>query len=120
MFAPRTVLAAAALTLSGVPLRAQVKSTPASAGAGDTVRLFTRSTELVHGIPVRRDSMGLVVVQARTRDTTHTPTSAISRAEVQRGSHRRACAPPEAASSVAPPSAQCSSRRRRYATFTST
>lgn len=55
---------------------------------GDTVRLHEKSTVLVHGILVRRDSTGLVVVDRRTRDTVHIPLFQITSAEVQRGSHR--------------------------------
>jgi hypothetical protein len=53
------------------------------------VRLHERDAVLVHGRLLWRDSTGLVVVDRTNRDTVHVPLFQITRAEVQRGSHRR-------------------------------
>jgi len=78
-----------AMLLSAAPLAAQGDSVPGPVTASDTVRLHENRTVLVHGVLLRRDSTGLVVVDRQTRDTVHIPLFQITRAEVQRGSHRR-------------------------------
>ena len=85
----RIVATLATITLA-TPLSAQARDTLARpVTPGDTVRLQEHATVLVHGVLLRRDSTGLVVVDRRTRDTVHIPIFQITRAQVQRGSHRR-------------------------------
>ena len=83
------LIATIAMLLSAAPLAAQSDSLPGPVTASDTVRLYESRTVLVRGVLLRRDSTGLVVVDERTRDTVHIPLFQITRAEVQRGSHRR-------------------------------
>ena len=83
------LIAALSTVLSAPPLAAQSDSLPGPVTASDTVRLHESRSILVHGVLLRRDSTGLVVVDERTRDTVHIPLFQITRAEVQRGSHRR-------------------------------
>ncbi len=78
-----------AIIISASPVSAQGSDGPArSVAPGDTVRLHEDSTVLVRGILLRRDSTGLVVVDRSSRDTVHIAIYEITRAEVQRGSHR--------------------------------
>lgn len=85
---PRLIVTLATV-LWATPLTAQSDSLPGPVTASDTVRLHENRTVLVHGVLLRRDSTGLVVVDRLTRDTVHIPLFQITRAEVQRGSHRR-------------------------------
>ena len=79
-----------AMLLSASPSAAQVRDSTTRPFLGsETVRLFEGSNELVRGVLLRRDSTSLVVVDRRTRDTVRIPLFQITRAEVQRGSHRR-------------------------------
>ena len=83
------LIATTAMLLSAGPLSAQRESMPGPVTASDTVRLHENRTILVQGVLLRRDSTGLVVVDQGTRDTVRIPLFQITRAEVQRGSHRR-------------------------------
>ena len=83
-------LVATAMIVSASPLSAQGSDSLARPVApGDTVRLRDDRTVLAHGVLLRHDSTGLVVVDRRTRDTVHVPVFQITSAEVQRGSQRR-------------------------------
>lgn len=83
-------LALTVMVLSAAPVAAQVGDTIVTPFLGsEMVRLFEGRTELVRGVLLRRDSTGLVVVDRKTRDTVHIPLFQVTRAEVQRGSHRR-------------------------------
>ena len=87
---PPRAIAALVMVLAASPLAAQVTDTLLGPIlASDTVRLHEHRVELVHGVLLGRDSTGLVVVDRRTRDTVHIPIFQITRAEVQRGSHRQ-------------------------------
>lgn len=78
------------MLLSAAPVAAQVSNPIVTPFLGsESVRLFEGNTELVRGVLLWRDSTGLVVVDRKTRDTVHIPLFQITRAEVQRGSHRR-------------------------------
>ena len=83
------LIATIAMLLSAAPLAAQSDRLPGPVTALDTVRLHENRTVLVHGVLLRRDFTGFVVVDRETRDTVHIPLFQITRAEVQRGSHRR-------------------------------
>lgn len=83
------LIATITMLLSAAPLAAQSDSLSRPVATSDTVRLHENRTVLVQGVLLRRDSTGLVVVDQRTRDTVHVPLFQITRAEVQRGSHRR-------------------------------
>jgi hypothetical protein len=94
--AQRTMAAVAALADTGN--KAAVRPDPRAeralragdrVSAGDTVRLFSGSREVIRGILVRADTLSFEMLVPSHPDTISFPRASVSRAQVQRGDRQR-------------------------------